>query len=72
MGFDLLPWVVNKVLLIGSGGGQDVLYSLAGRSKDITAAEINSSSIDAVKPFGDYNGNIYDRPEVTVYSGDCS
>lgn len=60
----------SKTLLIGSGGGRDVLYTLAGGSKDITAVEINTSSIEAVKAFGEYNGNIYNRPEVKVYGED--
>ncbi len=60
----------NKTLVIGPGGGRDILYALAGGSKDITAVEINTSSIDAVKAFGAYNGNIYNRPEVEVYGED--
>ena len=60
----------SKTLLIGPGGGRDVLYALAGGSKDITAVEINTSSIDAVKALGEYNGNIYNRPEVKVYAED--
>lgn len=60
----------NKTLLIGPGGGRDVLYALAGGSKYISAVEINTSSIGAVKAFGDYNGNIYNRPEVKVYGED--
>lgn len=68
-----LPFTVgntSKTLLIGPGGGRDVLYALAGESKDITAVDINTSSIDAVKAFGDYNGNIYNRPEVKVFGED--
>jgi len=68
-----LPFLVgsnSKTLLIGPGGGRDVLYALAGGSKDITAVEINTSSIDAVKVFGEYNGNIYNRPEVKVFGED--
>lgn len=68
-----LPFTIgsnNKTLLIGPGGGRDVLYALAGGSKDISAVEINTSSIGAVKAFGDYNGNIYNRPEVKVYGED--
>lgn len=60
----------NKVLLIGPGGGRDVLYALAGESREIDAVEINTSSIDAVKAFGAYNGSIYERPEVKVYGED--
>ena len=60
----------NKTLLIGPGGGRDVLYALAGGSKDIAAVDINTSSIDAVQAFGEYNGSIYNRPEVKVYGED--
>ncbi|MGE5633062.1 MAG: hypothetical protein ACM3TR_18490 [Caulobacteraceae bacterium] len=68
-----LPFTVGsnkKTLLIGAGGGRDVLYAIAGGSKDITAVDINTASIDAVKAFGEYNGNIYNRPEVKVYGED--
>lgn len=68
-----LPFTVgssSKTLVIGPGGGRDVLYALAGGSRDITAVEINTSSIDAVKAFGEYNGNIYNRPEVKVFGED--
>ncbi|MDK2934407.1 MAG: hypothetical protein PWP27_2217 [Clostridiales bacterium] len=60
----------NSTLIIGPGGGRDLLYALAGGSTDITAVEINTSSIDAVKHFKDFNGNIYGRPEVRVYGED--
>lgn len=68
-----LPFVVgsnSKTLLIGPGGGRDVLYALAGGSKDISAVEINTSSIDAVEAFGEFNGDIYKRSEVKVYGED--
>ncbi|AUS98824.1 spermine synthase [Clostridium thermosuccinogenes] len=68
-----LPFTIgrnDKTLLIGPGGGRDVLYALARGSKEISAVEINTSSIDAVKAFGEYNGNIYNRPEVKVYGED--
>nr|WP_243456489.1 hypothetical protein [Mobilitalea sibirica] len=68
-----LPFAIgenNKTLLIGTGGGSDVLYALAGGSQDITAVEINTSSIDAVKAFSEFNGNIYNRPEVKVFGED--
>jgi hypothetical protein len=60
----------DKTLLIGVGGGLDVLYALAAGSGSITAVEINTASIEAVKLFGDYNGNIFDLPQVKVYGED--
>lgn len=70
---EFLPFAIgsnNKTLIIGPGGGRDILYALAGGSKDITAVEINTSSIDAVREFSDYNGSIYDLPQVKVYGED--
>ena len=60
----------DKTLIIGAGGGRGVLYALAAGSGDITAVEINEASIEAVRMFGDFNGHIFDRPEVRVYAQD--
>ena len=60
----------DKTLLIGVGGGLDVLYAIAAGSGDITAVEINKASIEAVRLFGDYNGHIFDMPGVRVHGED--
>ncbi|ABP66049.1 Spermine synthase [Caldicellulosiruptor saccharolyticus DSM 8903] len=60
----------HKTLIIGPGGGRDILYALAGNSKQITGVEINTSSIDAVRHFKEFNGDIYNRPEVKIYGED--
>jgi hypothetical protein len=60
----------DNVVMIGAGGGRDVLYALLAGSKTIAAVEINRSTIDAVRHFAAFNGNIYDRPEVKVYPED--
>lgn len=68
-----LPFLIGsneKVAMIGTGGGRDVLYALQAGSKTIDAVEINTSTIDAVRNFADFNGRIYDRPEVRVYAED--
>ncbi|WP_178020437.1 spermine synthase [uncultured Paenibacillus sp.] len=70
---EFLPFSIgknDKSLIIGPGGGRDILYALAAGSKDITAVEINTSSIDAVEKYSDFNGNIYNLPEVKVYAED--
>jgi len=64
-----VPFAVSEggsALIIGAGGGRGVLYALAGGSRDITAVEINPASIKAVQMFGDFNGHIFNRPEVTL------
>lgn len=55
-----------KVLIIGSGGGRDVLASLASGSKDVTAVEINPIIFNTVKEYGSRAGNIYDHPYVNA------
>ncbi|WP_202708573.1 hypothetical protein [Sporosalibacterium faouarense] len=60
----------DKSLVIGSGGGKDILLALLGGSKDITAVEINSSTIEAVNLYKEFSGDIYGRPEVKVYNKD--
>lgn len=61
---------VDRTLIIGAGGGRGVLYALAAGSRDIAAVEINPASIEAVRMFGDFNGHVFDRPEVRVYAAD--
>jgi len=60
----------DKTLVIGSGGGKDVLFALLGGSKDISAVEINSSTIEATNEFKEFTGDIYGRPEVKVFIQD--
>lgn len=66
---DYLPYEIaeiNSTLIIGSGGGEDVLVSLAGGSRNVTAVEINPLIIEAAKRFGTSAGNLYDRDQVKL------
>ncbi len=56
----------DSVLIVGSGGGKDILLSLLGGASEITAVEINRSIINAARNFSDFNGHIYDRDDVRV------
>lgn len=49
----------ENTLIIGPGGGKDVLFALLGRSKNIKAVEVNPSVLKAVRRFSNYNGGIY-------------
>lgn len=60
----------DSSLLIGSGGGEDVLLALLGESKEIDAVEINPSTIDAVNKYKDFNGDIYNIDGVSLYIQD--
>ena len=56
---DFLPYEmagrrkVNISLVIGSGGGGDVLVFLAGGSNNVTAVELNPSILSTVRKFGE-------------------
>ncbi len=56
-----------KVLIIGSGGGRDVVAALASGSRDVTAVEINPIIFDTVRSYGDRAGNLYTHQFVDAY-----
>jgi SAM-dependent methyltransferase len=60
------------VLVIGPGGGRDVLAALAAGATHVTAVEVNPAVIAAVRgPFAEYAGYLYERPDVTVIINDA-
>src|SRR5918911_1223935 len=56
-----------KVLVIGSGGGRDVVAALASGSRDVTSVEINPIIYETVKSYGDRAGNVYSHEYVRSY-----
>ena len=56
-----------KVLVIGSGGGRDVVAALVSGSKDVTSVEINPIIVDTVKSYGDKAGNVYKHEYVRAH-----
>ncbi len=57
-----------KTLIIGPGGGKDVLTALALGSKDISAIEMNPLIAENVNDdFGALTGYLYNRPEVRLF-----
>jgi SAM-dependent methyltransferase len=61
--FRLVP-ARPKTLIIGPGGGSDVLYALAAGSEKVTAVEMNPLMLRFVRHFGARAGNVYDHPQV--------
>ena len=54
-----------SVLVVGSGGGRDVLSALAFNQKSVVGVEINQNIIDVVnKRFGDFTGHLSDDRRV--------
>lgn len=56
----------RSVMLIGPGGGLDILLALAVGSEAIVGAELNPSIPRIVRQYGDFNGHIYDYANVRI------
>jgi hypothetical protein len=69
-----LPYHLDKprsVLIVGAGGGTDILQALYHQTPDIDAVELNPQLIDVVgNRYAGFNGNLFHRPGVDVFSGD--
>jgi len=70
-----LPYHLKKteqVLIVGTGGGSDVLQAIFHEVPDITAVEINPQIINLVnKEFNHYSGGLYQRDNVSVHIGEA-
>jgi predicted membrane-bound spermidine synthase len=51
----------NHILVIGPGGGRDILLALMGGVQKITAVEVDRDLVDLVRNYSRYNGGIYDH-----------
>ena len=60
----------DRVLVIGAGGGIDVLRALATGARQVTAVELNGATVAAMRAERTYNGNILDYPGVTTVVDD--
>jgi len=58
-----------ETMIIGPGGGPDIVAALASGSRKVTAVEMNPLMLKFVRSYGARAGNLYDRPDVeTVLS----
>jgi len=55
-----------KTLIIGSGGGRDVIAAITSGNTDVTTVEINPMIVDTVKRYGEKAGNLYTHPYVNA------
>ena len=55
----------SRVIVVGTGGGRDVLSALAFNQKGVTGIEINDDILDLVnRRFGDFTGHLDREPRV--------
>jgi hypothetical protein len=61
-----------EVLVVGAGGGRDVLSALLFGASHVTAVEINKDILQTVNGrFGDFTGHLDRRPEVTFVNDEA-
>jgi hypothetical protein len=62
----------GKVLIIGSGGGRDILVALSYGAEHVRAVEVNPLVYQtAAELFGDFTGHVYSAPQVQPVIGDA-
>ncbi|MGB5261868.1 MAG: SAM-dependent methyltransferase [Gammaproteobacteria bacterium] len=63
---------VNRELILGAGGGTDVLQALYHESANIEAVELNPQFARLVTDeFADFAGHLYEQPGVTLHIGEA-
>lgn len=61
-----------NVLVIGPGGGIDVLVALQRDARAVTGVDVNRAVIATVRDhYGEYGGALYDDPRVTVVADEA-
>ena len=62
----------SDVMVVGVGGGRDLLSALTFRQKSVVAVEVNRDIIRAVNGhFGDFTGHLDSRPGVTFVNDEA-
>ena len=57
----------ENLLVIGPGGGKEILTGILGGVQNITGVEVNPDFVDIVKKYSDFNGGIYTNfPNVKI------
>lgn len=69
-----LPYALktpSTVLIIGPGGGMDVVNAVGHGAKRVVGVEVNEAIIGLIRgPYANFSGNIYTNPHVTIVNSD--
>ncbi len=58
----------DSMLIIGPGGGKEILFGLFSEFKNIVGVEINPDFVNIVKKYSNFNGGIYTKfPNVNIF-----
>lgn len=71
---DYLPFAAasgQHTLIVGAGGGRDIILALLAGAEKITALEVNPAVIEATRAFANFNGAVLDQPQVSLVQGDA-
>ena len=52
--------------MIGPGGGLDVWFGLQSDAGEIVGVEVNPASVELVREYAAYNGDLYNAPGVQI------
>lgn len=56
----------DDLLIIGPGGGKDILYAHLAGTRDITAVELSPGVVDVLNKFDHFNGDLASLPNVNL------
>ena len=61
-----------RVLVLGAGGGSEILQSLYHNVREVDAVELNPQVIHIVEDtFGDFSGRPFSKPNVRIHAGEA-
>ena len=63
--------VAPRVLVIGVGGAPDIVIALHHGAREVIGVEVNRAMVGMLtEEFGDWAGNIHDRPDVEIHTAE--
>ena len=69
-----LPYHLHQakdVLILGAGGGSDILQALYFKTPNIAAVELNPQGVQLVRDRPGFSGNLFDRENIRVHIGEA-